>query len=63
MENRHKYFQRQRENIRTCRMSLLTAPTSITLRVTNPMVRYYSLSAEENWTKNNHSGSPPEQEE
>jgi hypothetical protein len=44
IENRHKGFQEQRDNIRACRTALHPAPTSNTLRGTNPMGRSYSLS-------------------
>ena len=43
-ENRHKCFEEQRDNIRACRTALHPAPTSNTLRGTNPMGRNYSLS-------------------
>ena len=41
MENRHKCFQEQRDDIRACRTALHPAPTSHTLRGTNPMGRNY----------------------
>ena len=44
MENRHKCFQEQRDDIHACRTALHPAPTSHTLRGTNPMGRNYTLS-------------------
>jgi hypothetical protein len=44
LENRHKCFQEQRNNIRACRTALHPAPTSNTLRGTNLMGRNLSLS-------------------
>ena len=44
IENRHKSFQEQRDYIRECRTAFHSAPTSHTLRGTNPICRYYSLS-------------------
>ena len=39
MENRHKCFQEQPDNIHVCRTAIHPAPTSNTLRGTNPMGR------------------------
>ena len=43
IENRHKCFQEQRDDIPACRTALHSAPTSHTLRGTNQMSRNYSL--------------------
>jgi hypothetical protein len=44
MENRPKCLQEHRDNLRACRTAFHTAPTSHTLRGTNPMGRHNSLS-------------------